>query len=211
GCEDMLIAIILAIIFTIATLVLLVVDIFIPSSELSAALFIVFVITLIGWMYIFYFLINQRRRELFSKKISNLDRANEKLENLFVLLDYIEGRETNLDVVKVSLNGIYFSPSSMRKHPEKAKKKELYNLLIEYYLTLTRDKYTDSFVWDFNINFFTWRLIGITSCIGTIGISILMICHTYIPYPNEVLYVALYVVFGSLFIPLIAKFFGHII
>ncbi|MDE6414277.1 MAG: hypothetical protein K2K48_02595 [Anaeroplasmataceae bacterium] len=207
----MLTAIILAIVLSVATLVMLIVDIIIPSPELSTAILIVFVITLIGWMYISYFLINQKRRELFSKKISQLDRSNEKLENLFVLLDYIEGRETNLDVVKVSLNGIYFSPSSMRKHPEKAKKKELYNLLIEYYLTLTRDKYTESIVWDYNINFFTWRCIGITSCVGMIGISILMICHSYIPHPNEVLYVALYVVFGSLFVPLIAKFFGHFI
>lgn len=207
----MFIAIIIAILLTITTLVMLIVDIFLVSVELSIALVIVFAVTLIGWMYISYYLINQKRRELFSEKISSLDRSNEKLENLFVLLDYIEGRETNLDVVKVSLNGIYFSPSSMRKHPEKAKKKDLYNLLIEYYLTLTRDKYVDSFIWDYNINFFTWRCIGITSCIGMMGISILMICHSNIPHPNEVLYTSFYIIFGSLFVPLIAKFFGHFI
>lgn len=207
----MLIAIIIAVILSVITIVMLIVDIIIPSLELSTAVLIVFIVTMIGWTYISYFLINRKRRQLFSNKISHLDRSNEKLENLFVLLDYIEGRETNLDVVKVSLQGIYFSPTSMRKHPEKAKKKELYNLLIEYYLTLTRDKYTDSFVWDYNINFFTWRFIGIASCIGAIGISILMICYSYIPHPNEVLYTAFYVLFGSLFIPLIAKFFGHII
>lgn len=207
----MLIAILIVVILSIATLTMLIVDIILPSMELSIAVLIVLVVTLIGWVYISYYLINRKRRKLFIDKISRLDRSNQKLENLFVLLDYIEGRETNLDVVKISLQGIYFSPSSMRKHPEKAKKRELYNLLIEYYLTLTKDKYKDSFIWDYNINFFTWRFIGITSCIGAIGISILMICHSYIPHPNEVVYTAFYVVFGALFIPLIAKFFGHII
>ncbi|MCM1130508.1 MAG: hypothetical protein NC087_04015 [Anaeroplasma bactoclasticum] len=207
----MFIAIIIVIIMTITTLVMFIVDVFLFSIELSVALTIVFAITLIGWMYISYFLINRKRRELFSKKISHLDRSNEKLENLFVLLDYIEGRETNLAVVKASLNGIYFSPSSMRRHPEKAKKKELYNLLIEYYLTLTRDKYTDSFVWDYNINFFTWRFIGIASCVGLIGIGILMICHSSIPHPNEVLYTSFYIIFGAMLVPLLAKFFGHFI
>lgn len=207
----MIIAIISAIILSIATLSILVVDIIIPSTELSYATFISFAVTLIGWMFISYYLINRKRRIIFIKKISALDRSNEKLENLFVLLDFIEGRETNLDVVKASLNGIYFSASSMRKKPEKAKKKELYNLLIEYYLTLTRDKYEDSFIWDYNINFFTWRFIGITSAIGLAGISILLICYHSVPGPNEVLYTALYFVFGGLLVPLIAKFFGHIV
>lgn len=204
-------AILIAIILSVAALVLLLVDIIIPSSILSSITLILWIVVLIGWVFISLYLINQKRREIFLQKIEKLDRSNEKLINLFVLLDYIEGRETNIDIVKVSLNGIYFSPSSMRKHPEKAKKKELYNLLIEYYLTLTRDKYTDSFVWDYNLNFFTWRFIGIIGATGILGIAILTICYNTIPDPNIVLYTALYFLFGAFIVPLIAKFFGHII
>lgn len=207
----MFIAIIIAVIFSITALVLLIVDILMPSFLFSAITFIFWLITLIGWGYISLYLINRKRRQIFSQKISRLHRSNEKLVNLFVLLDYIEGREQDLAVVRTALMGIYFSPNSMRKHPEKAKKRDLYNLLIEYYLTLTRDKYTDSFFWDYNINFFTWKCIGLTSLIGGLGIFILLICQHTIPNPNEVLYTALYFVFGALLIPLLAKFFGHFI
>lgn len=207
----MLVAIIIAIVSSITALILLIIDIIIPSAVLSSVTLIFWIVVLIGWVFIFFHFINQKRREIFSGKIEKLDRSNEKLSNLFVLLDYIEGRETDLEIVKISLNGIYFSPASMRKHPEKAKKKELYNLLIEYYLTLTRDKYTDSFVWDFNLNFFTWRFIGITSATGLLGILILTICYNTIPNPNNILYTAFYFLFGSFIVPLLANFFGHIV
>ena len=207
----MLIAIIIASISAVVSLILLIVDIVIPSAVLSSVTLILWIITLIGWTYISLYLINRKRRELFSTKIERLDRSNEKLTNLFVLLDYIEGKEQDLEVVKASLHGIYFSPSSMRKNPAKAKKKELYNLLIEYYLTLTQDKYKDSFVWDYNINFFTWRFIAITSAVGLSGIGILTICYNMISNPNDVLYFALYFIFGALIVPLLAKFFGHIV
>ncbi|MDE7263412.1 MAG: hypothetical protein K2N64_01945 [Anaeroplasmataceae bacterium] len=207
----MMIAIIIAIICSITAFVLLIVDIIMPSFLFSAITFIFWLVTLIVWLYISLYLINRKRREIFSKKISSLDRSNEKLENLFVLLDYIEGREQDVDIVSKALMGIYFSPAYMRKNPEKAKKRDLYNLLIEYYLTLTRDKYTDSFIWDYNINFFTWRCIGVTSLVGGLGIFILLICQNTIPNPNDVLYTALYFVFGGLLVPLLAKFFGHFI
>lgn len=207
----MFILIIIAIAMSVVAFVLLILDIIYASFGLTVFTITFWTVAIIGWTFISYYLINHKRRKIFSYKIEKLDRGNEKLENLFVLLDYIEGRETNLDVVKVSLQGIYFSPTSMRKHPEKAKKKELYNLLIEYYLTLTKDKYKDSFIWDYNINFFTWRCIGVTSVIGLLGISILMICYNFIPNPNDVLYTALYFAFGGLLIPLLAKFFGHIV
>jgi hypothetical protein len=207
----MFIVFIIEIILTFIAFVLLVVDIIFTSVPLTIVMISFQAIVFIGWMFTFYYFVNKKRREIFSVKISCLSRGNDKLVNLFVLLDYIEGRETNLEVVKTSLAGIYFCPSSMKRHPEKAKKKELYNLLIEYYLTLTKDKYKDSFIWDYNINFFTWRCIGVTSLIGTIGIFILMICYNSIPSPNDVLYTALYFIFGALLIPLLAKFFGHII
>ncbi len=207
----MVVVIIIFSILSTFSIALLITDILIPSPNLTMFTVLSFAVTIIGWMFISYHLLNKKRRFLFLQKIEHLDRSNEKLNNLFVLLDFIEGNETNLEVVKSALNGIYFSPSSMRKHPEKAKKKELYNLLIEYYLTLTKDKYKDNFVWDYNINFFTWRCIGLTSTIGLIGIGILSLCYNYIPHPNDVLYTALYFFFGTLLVPLIAKFFGHII
>ena len=70
------------------------------------------------------------------------------------MLDFIEDKEVDMTVVKAALNGIYFSPSSMRKRPEKAKKKELFNLLIEYYLTLTNDKCKKQFYLGFQYEFF---------------------------------------------------------
>lgn len=207
----MLTAIIIAICMSLITISMLIYDIIYPSGELSVILFLVFVITMIGWLFISFFLINRKRILIFEKKIKQLSRENERYKNLFILLDYIEGNNNDIDAVKQSLKEIYFSPSLTRRHPEKIKKRELYNLLIEYYLSLTNDRYKESFVWDYNVNFFTWRFISITSGIALFGIIILIICQHIIPNHNEVIYTTLYVVFGSLFVPLLAKFFGHII
>lgn len=207
----MLTAIIIAVILSLITIAMFIFDIFYPSGEFSVILFLVFVITMIGWMFISYCLINRKRRIIFEKKIKALDKNNEKLNNLVILLDYIEDKTNDIEKVKKALEAIYFSPSFMRRHPEKAKKRDLYNLLIEYYLSLTNDKYRDSFFWDYNLNFFTWKCIGITSSIGFVGIISLVICQHTIPNPNDVLYTSLYIFFGALFVPLLAKFFGHII
>ncbi len=207
----MLTAIIIAIILSLITIGMFIFDIFYPSGEFSAMLVLVFVITMIGWTFISYCLINRKRKIIFEEKIKALDKNNDKLNNLVILLDYIEDRTDDIDAVKKALEAIYFSPSLMRRHPEKTKKRDLYNLLIEYYLSLTNDKYKDSFFWDYNLNFFTWKCIGITSGIGLVGIIILVICQNIIPYSNDVLYTSLYVFFGALFVPLLAKFFGHII
>lgn len=207
----MLIAIILAIILIVISLILLNLNIVFPSIDLTICTVISFALTIIAWLIISYTLLNRKRRAIFLEKFEKLDRSKEELENFFVLLDFVEGKETDLTLVKASLNAIYFSPSSMRKHPEKAKKKDIFNLLIEYYLTLTKDKCKNNFIWDYNMNFFTWRWIGLTSCIGALGIGILSLCYNLIPNPNDVLYTALYFFFGALLVPLIAKFFGHFI
>ncbi len=207
----MLVAIILAVILSLLAFTSLVINIIIPSIDLTMYTVIFFAVTIIGWLFISYTLLNKRRRTLFLEKFNKLDRNNDKLHNFFILLDFIEDKEVDMTVVKAALNGIYFSPSSMRKRPEKAKKKELFNLLIEYYLTFTNDKCKNNFIWDFNMNFFTWRWIGLTSCIGIVGIGILSLCYNFVPHPNDVLYTALYFFFGAMIVPLIAKFFGHII
>ena len=136
----MLVAIILAVILSLLAFTSLVINIIIPSIDLTMYTVIFFAVTIIGWLFISYTLLNKRRRTLFLEKFNKLDRNNDKLHNFFILLDFIEDKEVDMTVVKAALNGIYFSPSSMRKRPEKAKKKELFNLLIEYYITLTNDK-----------------------------------------------------------------------
>ena len=121
----MLVAIILAVILSLLAFTSLVINIIIPSIDLTMYTVIFFAVTIIGWLFISYTLLNKRRRTLFLEKFNKLDRNNDKLHNFFILLDFIEDKEVDMTVVKAALNGIYFSPSSMRKRPEKAKKKEL--------------------------------------------------------------------------------------
>ena len=102
----MLVAIILAVILSLLAFTSLVINIIIPSIDLTMYTVIFFAVTIIGWLFISYTLLNKRRRALFLEKFNKLDRNNDKLHNFFILLDFIEDKEVDMTVVKAALNGI---------------------------------------------------------------------------------------------------------
>lgn len=202
---------ILVILMSIAAIVMLIIDAINMSFLLTTLTIICGVLAFFGWCAIVHNHLNRKRTFIFFKKIMFLDRTDPKYQILFIIYDYVCGEENNLEVVKAALESVYFFPKRITRNPEKAKKKVIISNLIEYYLTLTHDDLDVSFVWDYNKNFFTWKIIGIMTLIGLVGTTILSICYQYVPNPNDVLYTALYFVFAPLFLPLIAKFFGHFI
>lgn len=206
-----MVSIILNSILTILASSILIWAIVSPNLILIISAISLWVLVCIGWCFIFYHLLSKKRRRIFTDKILKLDRKNPIYSTLFVFFDYINHEENNLEIVKKALEKIYFCPRRVIRHPEKVRKNELFSILIEYYLSLTNDKVKNKFFWDFNINFFTWRYICVTSLIGAIGIVSLVLCYHNIPHPNDVVYTALYFVFGGFLLPLLAKFFGHFI
>ncbi len=206
-----MVSVILNIIITVLACIVLVWTIVSPNILIAIIAISLWVLASIGWCFIFYYLLSKKRRKIFTEKILKLDRTNPIYSTLFVFFDYINQEENNLDIVRKALEKIYFCPRRVIRHPEKVRKNELFSILIEYYLSLTNDKVKNKFFWDFNINFFTWRFIFLTSFIGTLGIVSLVLCYHNIPHPNDVIYTALYFVFGGFLLPLLAKFFGHFI
>lgn len=202
---------ILVLILTVIAIVLLIVDAIVIQFLLTVFTIIFGVLAFFGWCIIVHNIINNHRTFMFVKKIMFLDRSNPKYYGLFTIFDYITGEENNLEVVKAVMDNVYLFPKRLAKHPEKAKKKEMMSYLIEYYFTLTHDQLKVDFVWDYNKNFFTWKFIFIITLLGVTGIITLYLCYNYIANPNDVLYTALYFVFGAFLLPLIAKFFGHFI
>ncbi|MDE5868551.1 MAG: hypothetical protein K2H02_06355 [Anaeroplasmataceae bacterium] len=156
-------------------------------------------------------MLDRKRVDYFSKAMAKVDRKNPKYEALFIIYDYLNDEENNLKVVQDAMEEVYFFPTKVIKNPEKVKKKQLYNLLIEYYLSLSLKKLKVTFLWDYNNSFFTWKTIFISTFIGVAGIIGLLIAYHFIPDPNDVLYTSLYFVFGALLLPFIAKFFDHFI
>lgn len=175
-------------------------------------------ITVISWiiaislwfLYIYSYLALKRER-LFKERMDKLDRTQKKYQKLFIIYDFINGEEYNLEVVKSAMKDVYFYPSLIISHPEKANKKSLIAYLIEYYLSLGEERLERNFFWNYNENYFTWGIITVFTIIGTGGIITLSICYNTIPNPNIVLYTTLYFLFGAFEIPLLAKFFGHFI
>ncbi len=202
---------ILVLILTVIAIVLLIVDAIFMQFFLTILTIIFGVSAFFGWVFIAQNIINKNRTFMFVKKMMSLDRNNPKYYGLFTIFDYITGEENNLEVVKAVMENVYLFPKRLAKHPEKAKKKEMTNYLIEYYFTLTNDQLKVNFIWDYNKNFFTWKFISITTLVGVAGIITLYLCYNYIANPNDVLYTALYFLFGGFLLPLIAKFFGHFI
>lgn len=192
-------------------IVLLIMVIIKPRFILSALAFVLVLISIIGWVFIFLSHINNRRRSIFIEKINKLDRNNAKYHYLFIIFDYLNGKDEDIDVLRSALQNVYFFPSRVIRNPQKVKNKEMFWILVEYYLSLTNDKAKNGFLWDYNINFFTWRFILFSSLISVIGITTLVLCYEFIPQPNNFLYTSLYFFFGIFIIPLLAKFFGYII
>ncbi len=195
----------------IVALVFLIVEIYFPSLWFGVITLSVWVICFFGWLFIMYAVLNERRIKIFKKKIEELDAEEEKYRSLLIFYRYIEEKETDLDLVKEALQHVYFLPRKICLHPEKANRKKLYDALIAYYLTLSKKKVAVGFFWDYNSNYFTWKLIALTFAIGLTGILILITCYHAIPGPDDVLYTALYFVFGALLVPFLSKFFGHFI
>lgn len=198
-------------ILTGIALVLLICEIISASVPLTIVTITLWAIVIFAWSFIAYHYINLKRKRIFFKKIEKLDRNDPKYSVLFTFFDYVNEEENNIEIISEALEQIYFCPKRAIKHPDKVKRKVLISLLIEYYLSLTNDRYKNSFFWDFNLNFFTWKVIGSTSVIGFMGIGILLICYHMIPNPNDVLYTVFYFIFGACLVPLLAKFFGHFI
>ena len=208
--EEMVTIIIFGILTGIA-LVLLICEIIAASVPLTIITILIWAVVIFAWSFIMNHYINLKRKKIFFDKIEKLDRTDPRYSVLFTFFDYVNEEENNIEVISEALEQIYFCPKKAIKHPEKVKRKELISLLIEYYLSLTNDRYKNNFFWDFNLNFFTWKVIGTTSIVGIIGISILLICYHTIPNPNDVLYTVFYFMFGACMVPLLAKFFGHFI
>lgn len=202
---------IVAIIFLIITICLLIFDIFFTSALLTIFLCISAVCAFFSLIYFFRTMLDRKRVFYFSKAMAKVDRKNPKYETLFIIYDYLNDEENNLKVVQNAMEEVYFFPTKVIKNPEKVKKKQLYNLLIEYYLSLSLKKLKVTFLWDYNNSFFTWKTIFISTFIGIAGIVGLLISYHFIPEPNDVLYTSLYFVFGALLLPFIAKFFDHFI
>ena len=202
---------IVAIIFLIITICLLIIDIFFTSALLTIFLCISAVCAFFSLIYFFRTMLDRKRVDYFSKAMAKVDRKNPKYEALFIIYDYLNDEENNLKVVQDAMEEVYFFPTKVIKNPEKVKKKQLYNLLIEYYLSLSLKKLKVTFLWDYNNSFFTWKTIFISTFIGVAGIIGLLIAYHFIPDPNDVLYTSLYFVFGALLLPFIAKFFDHFI
>lgn len=196
---------------TIIAFGLFVTEFFIPSVILTIFLCICLWIAFFGWIYLGYMMISRKRLFLFSKAILVLDRKNPKYETLFILYDFLHHDENNIEVVRNAMEQVYFFPKKVIKHPEKVKRKKLYNLLIEYYLSLSVGRFGVSFFWDYDRNFFTWKWIGLLLFIGVAGITGLVLAYHFIPDPNDVLYTSLYFFFGAFTLPFIAKIFGHFI
>ncbi len=199
------------IICSIITVILFISDLLAASGILTVFLCVMAFFAFFGWIYYFYSHVHRKRLFLFSQKLLVLDRKKPKYRTLFILYDYIQGEENNIEVVKKAMEGVYFFPKRVTNHLKRVRRKELYHLLIEYYLSLNISKLKVSFVWNYNINFFTWKMIGITTLIGALGIAGLMICQHQIANPNDVLFTSLYFVFGAFCLPFIAKLFGHFI
>lgn len=196
---------------TAIALGLFITEFFIPSVVLTIFLCVAIWLAFFGWVYLGYMMISRKRLFLFSKAILELDRTNSKYETLFILYDFIHDEENNLDVVRNAMEQVYFFPKKVIRHPEKVKKKKLYSLLIEYYLSLSIGHLQVSFFWDYDKNFFTWKWIAILLLIGATGIVGLVLFYHFIPNPNDVLYTCLYFFFGAFTLPFIAKIFGHFI
>lgn len=202
---------IVAIIFLIITICLLIIDIFFTSALLTIFLCISAVCAFFTLIYFFRTMLDRKRVYYFSEAMAKVDRKNPKYEALFIIYDYLNDEENNLKVVQDAMEEVYFFPTKVIKNPEKVKKKQLYNLLIEYYLSLSLKKLKVTFLWDYNNSFFTWKTIFISTFIGIAGIVGLLIAYHFIPDPNDVLYTSLYFIFGALLLPFIAKFFDHFI
>lgn len=198
-------------ILTFVGIVLLVFDLIFPKLLLTIITMIVLVLAVFGWFFLLYSYLSKKRQHIFFQKIELLDRHNSKYKNLFIIYDYIHQQEENLQIVKKAMEEVFFFSSKVYEHPEKAKKSELCDPMINYYLSLTKDKVKSNFFWDWNTNYFTWRLILVLLTIGIAGITILVLCYHSFPHPDDVIYTSLYFLFGAMVVPFLAKFFGHII
>ncbi len=202
---------IIIVFMTFLTIILLITDIVAASSILTTFLIIFACLSFFSWIFFAYSQVTRKRLFLFSKAMLELNRQNPKYETLFTIYDFIREEENNLEVVKDAMKQVYFFNDRVIKNPTKVKKKQLYNCLIEYYLSLSTRRLKVTFFWDYNKNYFTWKLIGITSFIGLSGIFGAILAHHYVASPNEILYFSLYFLFGIFMIPLIAKLFDHFI
>lgn len=202
---------IVALIISILWIVLLVLDTVQSFFLLTFFVVLTAVMAFFTWCIVGYNFILRKRTYMIVKRVSELDRKDSKYQNLFIIFDFITGEENNLTVVKNAMQQVYFFPKRITKNPVKVKKRVLLGYLIEYYITLCHEPLDTNFFWDYNKNFFTWKFIGVTTFIGTVGILTLYFCHVYVPNPNAIIYTSLYFVFGAFLLPLLAKIFGNII
>lgn len=196
---------------TLIALILLIVNILIPSAMLTTFTFFCWILAFIAWFYIFFTSMSSKRRHIFKVKMQNLNREDKKMKLLFTIYDYIEGEENNIELVQEVMEHIYFFPKKMYTNPEKVKKEVLFDTLIDYYLSLTHDRVKNGFFWDWNLNYFTWKWIGITFLISITGIITLTVFYHMVSAPDDVLFTALYFIFGVFLVPSLSKFFGHYI
>lgn len=193
----------------ITAFVLLIIEIFVKDMTMGVITFLLWLLSLFGWLYLLYAKLSQIRIERFSEKIEALDRTDLKYVGLLAMYDYLKGNSVDPTFLQEQMKKVYFFTKKEYSFPEKIKKLDFYDKVIYYYLTLTHDAIPNSFFWDWNENYYTWRFIFLTFVSGVAGIALSVVCYHYIPHPNDVLYTALYFIFGALLIPGIAKFFGH--
>lgn len=198
------------IIITIIGIVLLVIDLFLKEYHLTiiTAFFLLF--SVIVWYYNLYKYYTEKRLKIFVEKVNKLDRSSQKYKTLFVIYDYINGNENNMDIVTNALKEVYFYSKYMIKFHLKFKRKSYYNGLIEYYKTISKDKLGSNFIFDFNTNYFTWKFVSILLLIGSAGITALIYINQYTQVNLSIINTFLYVICGIFLIPFIIKVYDHL-
>ena len=202
--------IIFSIIITIVSVILLIIDLFFKEYHLTLVTAFLSLFCIILWYYTLHKWCNKKRLEIFISKIEKIDRFNDKYKTMFIIYDYINGNENNMDVVTNALKEVYFYSKYMIKFPLKFKRKAYYNGLIEYYLSITKDSLGSSFIFDYNKNYFTWKIVSILLLFGATGIAVLMYVNNSIVENLSILNTFLYVIFGLSIIPFIVKVYDHL-